>query len=143
MEDPCPFFRARSRSGSKKDTIIKLITGNLMEQNTQVETRVENEVGIIDVSGEVTSFSEKILDEVYEKLTADGLKKVGFNFENVSYINSAGMAIIISILTKSRDRGQALRSWGLTDHFQKIFDMVGITKYMNHDQSEEEALKSF
>ena len=53
------------------------------------------------------------------------------------------MAIIISILTKSRDRGQALRSWGLTDHFQKIFDMVGITKYMNHDQSEEEALKNF
>ena len=114
-----------------------------MEQNTQVETRVQNEVGIIDVSGEVTSFSEKILDEAYEKLTTDGLKKIGFNFEKVSYINSAGMAIIISILTKSRDRGQALRSWGLTDHFQKIFDMVGITKYMDHDQSEEEALKSF
>ena len=114
-----------------------------MEQNTQVETRVQNDVGIIDISGEVTSFSEKILEEVYEKLTADGLKKVGFNFENVSYINSAGMAIIISILTKSRARDQTLRSWGLTDHFQKIFDMVGITKYMHHKKSEEEALKGF
>ena len=76
-------------------------------------------------------------------ITADGLKKVGFNFENVSYINSAGMAIIISILTKSRARGQALRSWGLTDHFQKLFEMVGITKYMKHKQNEEEALKGF
>jgi len=119
------------------------LTGNVMEQNTQVETRVENEVGIIDINGEVTSFSEKIIEGVYEKLTADGLKKIGFNFENVSYINSAGMAIIISILTKSRTRGQALRSWGLTDHFQKIFDMVGITKYMDHKQSEEDALKGF
>ncbi len=114
-----------------------------MEQNTEVETRLQNEVGIIDIAGEVTSFSEKILEEAYEKLTADGLKKVGFNFENVSYINSAGMAIIISILTKSRARGQALRSWGLTDHFQKIFEMVGITKYMKHKQNEEEALKGF
>lgn len=114
-----------------------------MEKNTQVGTRIQNEVGIIDISGEVTSFSEKILYEVYEKLTTDGLEKIGFNFENVSYINSAGMAIIISILTKSRDRGQALRSWGLTEHFQKIFDMVGITKYMDHDKSEEEALKKF
>ena len=114
-----------------------------MEQNTQVETRLQNEVGIIDIAGEVTSFSEKILEEAYEKLTTDGLKKIGFNFKNVSYINSAGMAIIISILTKSRARNQALRSWGLTDHFQKIFDMVGITKYMDHKQNEEEALKGF
>lgn len=114
-----------------------------MEQNTLVETRVKNDVGIMDISGEVTSFSEKVLEEVYEKLTKDGLKKIGFNFENVSYINSAGMAIIIGILTKSRTRGQSLRGWGLTDHFQKIFDMVGITKYMDHLSSEEEALKGF
>ena len=114
-----------------------------MEQNTQVETRVQNEVGIIDIAGEVTSFSEKIVEEAYEKLTADGSKKIGFNFKNVSYINSAGMAIIISVLTKSRARDQVLCSWGLTDHFQKIFDMVGITKYMDHKPSEEEALKGF
>ena len=119
------------------------LTGNVMEQNTQVETRVQNEVGIIDIAGEVTSFSEKILEEAYEKLTADGIKKIGFNFKNVSYINSAGMAIIISVLTKSRARDQVLCSWGLTDHFHKIFDMVGITKYMDHKQSEEEALKGF
>ena len=119
------------------------LTGNVMEQNTQVETRVQNEVGIIDIAGEVTSFSEKILEEAYEKLTADGIKKIGFNFKNVSYINSAGMAIIIGVLTKSRARDQVLCSWALTDHFQKIFDMVGITKYMDHKQSEEEALKGF
>ncbi len=129
--------------GRLRHVLQTFSTGNLMEQNTQVETRLQNEVGIIDIAGEVTSFSEKILEEAYEKLTADGLKKVGFNFENVSYINSAGMAIIISILTKSRARGQALRSWGLTDHFQKIFDMVGITKYMKHKRNEEEALKGF
>lgn len=111
-----------------------------MQQNTEVETRVKNDIGIIEISGEVTSFSEKILEDTYEKLSADGLRKICFNFENVSYINSAGMAIIISILTKSRNRKQTLRSWGLTEHFQKIFEMVGITKYMKHSNSEEEAL---
>lgn len=114
-----------------------------MEQNTQVETRVHEDIGIIDLSGEVTSFSEKILQEVYEKLSDDGLKKIAFNFQNISYINSAGMAIIIGILTRSRSRGQTLRSWGLTEHFQKIFDMVGITKYMEHLASEREALDGF
>lgn len=114
-----------------------------MEQTTQVETRVKDKIGIIDVSGEVTSYSEKMLDEAYEKLSSDGLKNIAFNFENVSYINSAGMAVLISILTKSRKREQTLRAWGLTEHFQKIFGMVGLTKYMDHAESEADALKGF
>jgi anti-anti-sigma factor len=114
-----------------------------MESSTQVTTRVKSAVGIIDIRGEVTSFSEKVLQAAYEKFTADGRKKIALNFEQVSYINSAGMAIIIGILTQSRKKGQTLRAFGLTDHFQKIFDMVGITKYMTHFTSEEEALKGF
>ncbi|MFQ5769670.1 MAG: STAS domain-containing protein [bacterium] len=114
-----------------------------MQQSTQVETRVLDQIGIIDISGEVTSFSEKILLEAYDKFTREGLKRIGLNFEQVSYINSAGMAIIISILTQSRKKGQTLRTWGLTEHFQKIFDMVGITKYMKHYGGEAEALKGF
>ncbi len=114
-----------------------------MEQTTRVQTRVQAKIGILDISGEVTSFSEKVLQDAYERFTKDGLKKIGLNFEQVSYINSAGMAIIIGILTQSRKRGQTLRAWGLTEHFQKIFDMVGITKYMNHFGSQDEAIEGF
>ncbi|MFQ5824436.1 MAG: STAS domain-containing protein [bacterium] len=114
-----------------------------MEQTTKVETRVQKKIGIMDIRGEVTSFSEKVIQDAYENFTKDGLKKIGLNFEQVSYINSAGMAIIIGILTESRKRGQTLRAWGLSEHFQKIFSMVGITKYMDHFGSEAEALKRF
>ncbi|NIR51907.1 STAS domain-containing protein [candidate division KSB1 bacterium] len=114
-----------------------------MQQSAEVETRIKNGVGIMDISGDVTSFSEKVLQEAYDEFTEDDIKKIGLNFEQVSYINSAGMAIIISILTQSRKKGQTLRAWGLTEHFQKIFDMVGITKYMDHFDSESEALKGF
>ncbi len=114
-----------------------------MERSTQVEKRVQGDVGIMDIQGEVTSFSEQILQDAYEKFSGDGLKKLLLNFEGVSYINSAGMASIISILNQSRKRKQTLRAWGLSEHFQKIFDMVGITKYMEHFSSEEEALQSF
>lgn len=114
-----------------------------MQEPTKVETRLTEGIGIMDLSGEVTSFSEKVLQEAYEKFTEDGLKRIALNFENVSYINSAGMAIIISILTQSRKKEQTLRAWGLTEHFQKIFDMVGITKYMDHFASEGEALQAF
>jgi len=114
-----------------------------MQQTTQVEIKKINDIAVLVVSGEVTSFSEKILEESYQEVSSEGFKKICFNFENVSYINSAGMAIIIGILTKSRKLNQSLSGCGLTEHFQKIFDMVGITKYMPHWQSEEEALRAF
>ncbi len=112
-------------------------------QNTQVATRKSKDIGILDLSGDVTSASEEILESAYEELSGGDCQKIGFNFDGVSYINSAGMAIIIGILTKSRKRSQTLISWGLTEHFQKIFDMIGITKYMRHVNDEAEALKSF
>lgn len=114
-----------------------------MQNNTEVESRVVNEIGVLDVSGEITSFSEDVIEQAYEKFSTDGLKKIVINFSNVSYINSAGMAVIISILTKCREREQSLRGFGLTEHFQKIFDMVGITKYMAHFGTEDEALNGF
>jgi len=114
-----------------------------MQNNTRVETRVKNDIGLIDIEGEVTSFSEEALNQTYENLSDAGLKKICFNFEKVKYINSAGMAVLISILTQSRKQEQTLRCFGLTEHFQKIFDMVGITKYMLHFKSEEQAVANF
>ncbi len=111
-----------------------------MQDNTQVQIRARENVGIIDISGEVTSFSEKVLAEAYEDLSSKEHTRIALNFEQVSYINSAGMAIIIGILTKSRERKQTLSGWGLTDHFKKIFDMVGISKYMQHYDDEASAL---
>jgi anti-anti-sigma factor len=114
-----------------------------MENNTKIGTRVLDEIGILDISGEITSFSEVVIDQAYENLSKTDLKKIIINFSDVNYINSAGMAVIISVLTKCRERQQSLRGFGLTGHFQKIFDMVGITKYMAHFGTEEEAFKSF
>ncbi|RMF58122.1 MAG: anti-sigma factor antagonist [Calditrichaeota bacterium] len=111
-----------------------------MGEETQVATRVRDDVAIIDIKGEVTSFAEQVLEDAYAQLTDAGFTCIGFNFSDVSYINSAGMAILIGILTKSRKRNQTLLAWGLTEHFQKIFGMVGITKYMPHLENEDAAL---
>jgi len=113
-----------------------------MEENTKINIRHVGDVVVFDLSGELTSYSEKILEQSYEEASKQGAKKLCFNFREVSYINSAGMAIVISILTQSRKSGQALTAFGLTEHFKKIFDMVGITKYMQHYDTEEDAVKA-
>jgi anti-anti-sigma regulatory factor len=44
---------------------------------------------------------------------------------------------------ESQERAQTIRITGLSDHFHKIFDMVGLTRYIKIFPSEEAALKDF
>jgi anti-anti-sigma regulatory factor len=50
---------------------------------------------------------------------------------------------LIGIASESRKNGQTVRLTGLSGHFQKIFNMVGLTKYTEIFQTEELALKDF
>jgi len=108
-------------------------------EEIHVNLRLEAKLAIIDMNGDVTSLAEKKLISAFEKAVAQPVKCIILNFTNVGYVNSAGMSIIISILTRSKNLGHKLRAFGLSEHFQKIFDMVGILKYMPHDNNEQDA----
>ncbi|MDQ1451538.1 MAG: anti-sigma factor antagonist, partial [Acidobacteriaceae bacterium] len=47
----------------------------------------------------------------------------------VDYINSSGIALVIQMLMEANKNSQKIAAFGLTPHFQKVFTMVGITKY--------------
>lgn len=115
-------------------------------EEAQVNLRLEEKLAIIDLKGDVTGFAEKRIVSAFEKATAQNVKCIIFNFSAVGYINSAGMSIFIALLTRSQSRpagtGLKLRVFGLSEHFQKIFDMVGLLKYMPYFSSELEARAS-
>lgn len=112
-----------------------------MSETIQITTRQENGLGVIDMVGDITGSAEQAMEAAYENLQAGGSTKILLNFTRVEYINSAGLAIIIGLLSKSRKANRELYACGLTSHFQKIFDMVGINKYVQHFDTVEAALK--
>jgi len=105
----------------------------------QVNLRLENELAIIDLQGDVTSAAEKRIASAYERAAAQKVQFVILNFSRVGYINSAGMSIIISLLTRSQSENRKLYAFGLTPHYQQIFGMVGLLKYVPHFPDEEQA----
>jgi anti-sigma B factor antagonist len=111
-------------------------------EEIQVTLRLEEKLAVVDLSGDVTSLAEKKLLAAYDKAAAQKAKCIVFNFSSVSYINSAGMSVMITLLTRSQNQGVALRAFGLSSHFQKIFDMVGLLKYIPHFDNENEARAS-
>lgn len=114
-----------------------------MDEKVKVAVRKQEEIAIIDMKGDVTSLADQPLNQAIENIHNEGIKKVIFNFTDVSYINSSGIAILIGIVTGYSSKGVNFKVYGLTPHFRKIFGMIGLTQYVAILKSEEEALSSF
>jgi anti-sigma B factor antagonist len=104
--------------------------------NTQTESKVYVElitnnqgaqITAFRLSGDISSESRAALMGSYE--TASKSSPVLLDFSKVDYINSSGIAIVIQMLMEAAKSGQKVAAFGLTPHFDKVFTMVGITKY--------------
>jgi anti-anti-sigma factor len=114
-----------------------------MNKEIQVSISQKDDVSILQIKGDVTAMTGESIEEAYQKVSTAGAKKILLYFDKDGYINSGGIAILIGIASESRKNGQTVRMTGLSGHFQKIFNMVGLTKYTEIFQTEESALKDF
>ena len=97
---------------------------------------------MIDLRGEVTTFAEEVVTAAYRPASEQGARHLLLNFKDVDYINSAGIAAIIGILTEARRAEQTLLITGLTPHYAKIFQMMGLAQYAPLFDTEEAARAS-
>jgi anti-anti-sigma factor len=97
---------------------------------------------VIDLQGEVTTFADATITGAYRSACEQGAKNILINFTGVDYINSAGVAIVIGVLTEARRSDQKVSFTGLTPHYQKIFDMMGLSRYASVYPSEDAARAS-
>jgi anti-sigma B factor antagonist len=115
------------------------------ETSVKVEQRstpTSGDVSLLRFQGDITSTSKEAIAEAYRTVPA-GAKKVVFDFTKVDYLNSSGIAILIHVLMEAHKAGQVIHSFGLSPHFQKVFAMVGMTKYTHLHPDEAAALAAF
>jgi anti-anti-sigma factor len=112
-----------------------------MQQNTnEVTFETRGEVMILSIKGDITAFSETTLNEAYRSATGQGAARLLMQLAADAYINSGGIAVLIQILAQTKRHRQVIGITGVSDHFKKIFSMVGITKFATIYPSTEEAL---
>ena len=113
-----------------------------MKQETEIKVESHGDVTLFDIHGDLTVFSEPFLNEAYKNANNEGAKKLLLKFEKTAYINSGGIAVLIQLLAKTKENNQQIGITGLSEHFKKIFRMVGITKFAEIHTTVEEAVKS-
>ena len=113
-----------------------------MSNNIEVSVRTINDIPVIAIKGDVTAVTGAEVKTAYETVSREGAMKIGCHFDPTCYINSGGLAFFIEIASESRKNKQTVCICGLSDHFLKIFKMVGLTRCFDIiTDEEEEAMK--
>lgn len=111
-----------------------------MPSEVQASVRHNAPLVVIDLTGDVTTFADEEINRAYREVCEQGAENILLNFARVDYVNSAGVSTIIGILGQTREADQRLLITGLTPHYQKIFQIMGLTQYVPIFPSEEEAI---
>ncbi len=95
-------------------------------------------VRVIDIEGEITSFSEKEITTAHEA-AGEGAKAVILNFTGLEYMNSGGIGLLVTTLIRAQRSGHALRAYGLTEHYREIFALTRLDEAIVIFDDEESA----
>lgn len=97
-------------------------------------------VVVIDLVGEINSFAEASLAAAYDEAEAHSPQAILLNFSKVDYINSTGIALIVTLLAKARKSHIRLLTCGLSDHYVEIFNITRLADFMAVYPDESSAL---
>jgi anti-anti-sigma factor len=95
---------------------------------------------ILDLHGDINALAESALNQVYAEAEALQPAAILLNFSDVSYINSTGIALIVSLLARARAAGRMLLAYGLADHYVEIFNITRLADFMAVYPDEDSAL---
>lgn len=102
--------------------------------------RHQENVGIVDLAGDINRHSDGALHAAYEEAAAASGSHIVLNFSDVGFINSTGIAVIVSLLARARAAQRKLIVFGLSDHYQRIFEITRLVDFMSVVPDEASAL---
>jgi anti-sigma B factor antagonist len=111
-----------------------------MPDTFRSNVRSENGAAVIDMNGEINAAAETELNTAYQTADRENPELVVLNFEQVVYINSTGIALIVGLLAQARKAHRRLVVYGLSEHYQEIFRITRLSDFMQIYADERSAL---
>ena len=104
-----------------------------MTSACEATTRALPGAAVIELSGEVDGSAAAVLTEAYERAveaSPENHDTVVLDFAEVDYINSTGIALIVSVLAKARAERRKVVASGLSPHYREIFDITRLSDFI-------------
>lgn len=97
-------------------------------------------ISLIEISGELTGAAEKMLMEAYTQAVTPETRTIILNFEQLIYMNSSGIGLLVTLLIRATRQGQRLATVGLNAHYCHIFELTSLNEAIGIYPTEADAL---
>ena len=108
-----------------------------------VEKQIDG-VSVLDAVGRITlgEESNQVRIKIKEML-GKGKSQIVLNLAEVSYIDSAGLGILVSGYTSAQNQGATLKLANLTTRFRELLNITKLVTIFDTYGSVDDAVKSF
>ncbi|NSL51862.1 STAS domain-containing protein [Calidifontibacillus erzurumensis] len=116
-----------------------------MEAELIISLNDHKDVCLLQLTGDLTKTSGEKLLKYYD--WENGLPNdkniLVVDFTKVNYINSAGIAYLFRMSKLLHEKQVSIRTFGLEYHYEKMFQIVGLTKFLKNYPSEWAAIEDW
>lgn len=103
-------------------------------------TKIRGDILKIDLRGELDHhMAHQIKDEIDYCIERHGLKKVLFNFKDVTFMDSSGVGMVIGRYKIIEKAGGKIGVINLSEKIKRIFEMSGLFNIIESYNDEKEA----
>lgn len=96
----------------------------------QANSRAEGETAVIGLIGEINGLADTALTTAYDAAIELAPSTITLDFNQVDYINSTGIALIVGLLAKARAAHLPLTAVGLSEHYREIFTITRLSDFI-------------
>jgi anti-sigma B factor antagonist len=95
---------------------------------------------VIDIRGDVTAAAEGDLMAAYTQASTPPTHTIILNFSGLTYMNSSGIGLLVTLLIRVSRQQQRILACGLSEHYQRIFEVTRLNEAIGICRSESAAL---
>ena len=104
--------------------------------------KLTGKISVIDIAGEITGFAEELLMASYAEAVQGNSQTIVLNFTDLAYMNSSGIGLLVTLLIRIQRQKQKLLAYGLSEHYQQIFELTRLNEAIGIYDSEAAAVAS-
>ena len=108
--------------------------------NTQLDTEVHGDIGVVRIVGDLTPAVEDALSAAYGKASGDGARSVVLDFSRLEYMNSGGIGLLVQLLVRANRTRHGLAAAGLSEHYRQIFQVTRLDEAITIHDDVDDAL---
>ena len=109
--------------------------------NLEIAVETAGHWHVVNVRGRIDAASASAFDNSLRALIASGASRILINCEDLRYVSSVGIGMIVECSKLAAASGGCMSFAGMNPHVKNVFEMVGFVELFEMYPSVEEALK--